>query len=333
MTANMRILLTLAATTLSLAPTLTGQAGATSLTRLVQRADVIVQARTNGVPSGNAAVHVFRFQAERSLKGLTDPTFQLSEPAGRCCGRALAGLAPGSYVLFLNRDGGEYHLSVSGSRSVVAADPTLTQHIVQLLSAADPRGRISIVAAALKSTNRRVREDAALSLPFLPELETANQTDQARIAEAISQDLKGAGTQVGLLVAAERLALTSALDDVLPTYLENLHPRLAPLLLRAIPRIDGVDAARRITAIMPADPRGRLRAATLLRDLPALEARTPLLELLTTATDSAAAHAGEALIHQGADPAWIESQTVPFVMDSIRKLRIRASSDTRGPIR
>ena len=104
------------------AGTLPAQNGASTLAALLARADVVVQARTSGIPSGNAAVHRFRFHTELDLLGQAPAQFDLSEPAGHSCGRALAGLAQGSYLLFLARTGSGLRLVVSGARSKVPAD-------------------------------------------------------------------------------------------------------------------------------------------------------------------------------------------------------------------
>lgn len=333
MTLAMTNPLTVVAGALVLLGTLPAQTGASSLSALVERADVVVQAHTSGVPSGNAAVHVFQFHTELNLKGTAAPVFQVAEPAGRCCGRALAGLAPGSYVLFLVSSNGAWKLAVSGARSVVAADQHLVQHLEDLIAAGDPVDRVSVIASALTSSSSRVREDAALALPYMRDLQAAGADARAAIAATLRRDLAGSGPDLGLLIAAERMSLTPVLDDLLSSYMDGRHPHLRVAMLRAIPRIDGDEAARRVGGALPDSPLGRVRAAQLLRELPADSARQPLLDLLRGATDTAAARAGEALLHHGATADWVESQTLPVVMSAIKRLqvhRLRSRSDVRS---
>lgn len=309
----------LALTVLVSAEPLRAQVGASTLAALVGSADIVVQARTSGVPSGNAAVHRFRFQTEVDLQGNAPAQFELSEPAGRSCGRALAGLTPGSYLLFLSREGSALRLVVSGARSVVPAEPTIVAHVRALLASPTGRDRLVVLGGALTSASPRVRHDAATSLAYLPELPSASSGDRARVAAALVDALGREPSATALLIAAERLRLAEALDDLLDAYLEGRHPQLERLLLHAIPRLDGERAARRIAGALPTDAAGRRRAAILLRELPHGVARQPLVELLSGVPDAAAVRAGVALLAAGVDPAWVERHAAPSVSEAIRR--------------
>ena len=284
-----------------LAIQLPAQDQATTLARLTHRSHVIAQVRAVAVTDPDSLHHRVLFATEVEIAGQAPESFQITEPAGRGCGRALHGIEPGTgLVAFLVWDGGGLHLSVSSARSLAAATPELVEHVRALAGAGDDAVLARELASALSSSNPRVRLDAALALPTLAGLDRLDPEGRARILAALPGllDRRDAGG-AELLVAVLRLGLKEALETLVPRYLQGRDPELAPLVRNAIVQLGTAATARRIARHLPVDPAGRERAVELLHELPAPEARRALMELLTDPTRRVAVRAAAALLARG----------------------------------
>jgi hypothetical protein len=310
--------LALCAVTALALPSLPAQEASCTLADLIATSDVIATARTDGIVRGQGDRQLVAFTAQQVLAGSTPPSFALDEPAGESCGRALFGLAPGEYLLFLVRENGGLHLTVRNRRALLALEDDLLAHVTALLGAATEGERVALLAAALASPSPRARHDAALALARSPALEGAAAADRARIAAALADRMaKRAGDASALLLAAERLRLAAALDFLVEPYLSGAHDFAAPLLERVIPQLGGEAAAQAIATHLPADRAGRLRAARLLARLPAAASRAPLMRIAREGSDAAAITAGVALLIGGTPPDWLRANCHPATLREI----------------
>jgi hypothetical protein len=286
------------------------QDDATTLHDLADRADWIAVVEVRGPASDDGRDHAVGLRALRSLRGEGPASFELREPCGHTCGRALHGLEAGTRLLaFLRRNEGGVRLATSSARGLPLAEPQLVAHVEALLRAGEAE-RIELLTAALASADARVRRDAAAVLPHLRGLERANAGQRARIAAALGGALASADPGcVGLARTAQRLRLVEAIDPLLGAYLGDGQPGLAPLLLDVLPRIDPARTAEHLAANLPSARGPRLRAAELLARLDTPAARTPLLQLARGDERDVAIRAAAGLLAAGVDAAALARET------------------------
>ena len=251
---------------LLLAAPLTAQDQASTLAGLTDSSAAVAVVRVLGATDPDSLHHRVLFATEARLKGELPLRFEITEPAGRGCGRALHGLVQGTWlVAFLRWDSGRLRLSVSSARSLAPASAELVDHVRGLVQSRTGDRRVGLLAEALSSSNRRVRRDAALSLPILPDLDLADRRARARITAAVPEFLQRGDPAFGPLgMAVVRLGLEDGRDILLSAYLEDRQPGLGPLLQKALVDMGAAKTAQRVLARRPDDPQGRERAVVLL---------------------------------------------------------------------
>lgn len=302
---------------LVLAASGSGQDTASTLSAMAERADVVAVADLVAPPNGNAGTLTARFVVRSTLKGAAPQLIELSEPAGHACGRALTGVR-GRTMLFLQMVDGELELVVSNSRSIVPYSDALRRHVAGLVAARRPEERLSALAEGLGSPERRVRGDAALALPYAPGLEAADAAVRTRVGAALDRALAVEPDGLpALLLAAERLRLTSARPSVVGHYLAGTHTDADRLLRRVIPSLGAEEAAQLIADRLPSNATGRRRAAELLQVLPPVAARPGLVALLTV-DDAAARIAARGLLDDGVAPQWLAQRCSAEVLAAAR---------------
>ena len=273
---------------------------ASTLARLTDRSDAVALVRVVSIRDQDSLHHRVLFATQALLKGALPPSFEIIEPAGRGCGRALAGLPLGvELVAFLVRQPGGLRLAVSSARSLAVGSPRLVTHVQDLVRTG-VRGRVTLLAGALSSGDERVRRDAALTLPTLARLEEADDRARAQILAALPGLLDQRDRAAAeLVMAVVRLGLHAALDGLVTRYLDGRDPELLPVYREAIAQLGMEAAARRVAENLPVDPAGQKRAVELLSDLPVPESRQALMGLLSGSTRPVARRAVEALLASG----------------------------------
>ena len=221
-----------------------GQALASTLTNLVDRADTIVRARALGYTNsaerpGETSVTFLVQERLRSSRTFSSTrTITLHEPEGDTCGHALQRLAIGAgYIVFARERDGELAAAASTARSLVAVTPIRLGHVRALTRAgAATRARVTILSAALSLDDERVRTDAALALSVLPGLEQfrAEPDIGTAVVGALARQLPtNAQAGAALLCAAERLGAAGAREPILAALLASEargpRPRRAPV--------------------------------------------------------------------------------------------------------
>lgn len=282
-----------------LATWLQAQDQASTLSRLVDRSEVIAEVSVVAVTDPDALHHRVVFATGRRLKGEAPAVFPLTESAGNGCGQALHGMVPGmSMVAFLVWDGGGMRLTNPGSRCLPTATPVLVDHVRTLVGTKD-RERVELLCAALSSPDPRVRRDAALTLPILAGLERADEAARADVLSAlpIFLDRRDAAA-AELLVAVARLRLQGAADVLVPRYLEGRDAGLAALMREAIAPL-GDAAVRAVTASVPADSAGQERAVDLLSGVMTAEAGQALIGMLAGSGRAVRVRIASALLARG----------------------------------
>ncbi len=285
-----------------------GQDAATTLSGLIDNADGIAQVHANSGPqtSADGATHSIQLRVVQSWRGALGSALRLSEPAGRCCGRALHALPAGEYLVFLRRAGSGWQLAASGARALVAADPAVLTFARAWRAATDDAGRLDLLLDAVGSQHARVRRDAAMELPRLARPQLAGPLARREIAAALraSLDQPAAHTTPPLLRAAARLQLTECVGDVVRAYLHGRADALRPLLRAAVLEIDAAAAAAAVGRHLARDSRGTAHAVELLGRVRAPTAEAPLRHLLRTGQPDVVFAAAVALLrHHGADAA------------------------------
>jgi hypothetical protein len=286
------------------------QDDATTLHDLVDRSEWIAVVEVLGAPADDGVEHAVRFAALGSLRGAGPPRFELREPCGRACGRALHGLNAGArLVAFLRRDAAELRLTAGNARALPPAGAALVAHVEALLRA-DAAQRLALLTDALASEDRRVRHDAAAILPHLAGLERAGAAQRERIAAALARACATAEPGcVGLARAAERLRLSAAREPLLQAYLGGPETGLAPLLLDVLPRLGAAEIAERLAAGLPPARAARLRAVGLLVRLRVPQADALLLAIVRGDRDRRVAlAAASGLLAAGFDPAVLQRE-------------------------
>ncbi len=292
------------------APAAIAQQGATTLAALTQRADVVAQVRALAVDVHHPERCRAVLRPLATLKGTpVSQVFELTEPPGRACGRALFGLLPGrSYVAFLARDAhGGLTLVGGGARALVALEPGLLQHVHALTTAG--ADALACAISGLDSASARVRDDAAFSLPFVAGLTGASSAQRIRIDAALRDRLnRGERTALPLLQSATRMRLQQSAPFVVDAFLHAKNRSLEPLLCRAAASIDPQSAGIAVTnewlelagAEDGATATDRLLA--LLEELPPNAARAGLLAAMQSSDRKQRIRAGVAWLRKGLAP-------------------------------
>ena len=299
---------------------------ATTLLECGRRADVVVRATVLAATDPSPEFHRLRFARTELLKGTVGATFELLEPAGACCGRALFALQPGEAVLlFLRRTGAVLH-PFGGARGVVADDAGVLAAVRELLAADDDATRAARLVIQLGHGDPRVAADAAHALATLPtlQLDAAQRSAVAAALQLAAQ--RHRTTLPPLLDAALRTADAAALDQLLPTYLGAARDDTAALLRRRLARLAPTTLASRLPGLVGDDTSRQLRAAELLAELPPAEGAGTLQTLLaTTPCPRVKLCCSRALLDAGADLA----ELAAFVPAPILELAARRRLEPR----
>lgn len=228
------------------------QDAATTLGGLLQRADAVVHARYLG-STHDGERRAARFTTLRTLAGApSSDAFTLTEPDGRACGRALAGLIPGAaYVAFLDRrDPTAPRLASSGSRAMPVATPELVRHLL-LLVETPATDWTQHFTAALRANDPRVRTDAALDLARRPDLERTPPIGRAAVLDALTRGLEDETAPLTALVQATARCQPNGSADVLVRhFVSATTPWLDACVLAALERLPAAEVA----ACVPGHP-------------------------------------------------------------------------------
>ncbi|MHC4922131.1 MAG: hypothetical protein ACYTKC_21395 [Planctomycetota bacterium] len=305
-----------------LTTTVTAQATASTLHRLTNRANAIAEVKVLATQVDRQQLRHVVFKTMRPLRGSPPATFTLREVDGRMCGSILHGLVPGTGLLaFLDHGPAGTRLTLPTPRALVPLHAEVRDHVTALLRPKPARSRVELLTKALAAGHPRVRQDAALALPLLPELAQADGAGRDRILRAMRTTLKADDSSgASLIRAAQRLRLSAALDTLLPHYLGGTQPGLDALLVEAIADIDATGAARRVSRAMPARTSGQQRAVRLLARCGGATAKHCLRELLTANNDSVRVRAAAALLDHGHSADDIRQHAGLEVLDAGRKL-------------
>lgn len=264
-----------------LLPTLAvAQDQASTMTRLCQKADVIVRATVTSSVHPTALLHQLTLQSNQVLKGQVGASFTLTEPAGKCCGRSLFALSVGeTRILFLKRLGPTLH-TLGGGRGVLAATPNLLTHVQALLAAPTTNATAHLLAACVNHVEPRIADDAALALATLPNL-SLTTLERSAIASSLLQSVQRGWTRTAALAdVAARLGDANMIDSIMPIYLEATREDQALLLRKALKRCPTQLVAERMPVFVGSTRRSNLRAAALMTELPAAAARAAMTNLL-----------------------------------------------------
>lgn len=309
-----------------LAAALSAQQQATTLADLASRASVIAVATALRFadPSPDESRIVFR--CDELLRGPAGPEFAVSEPAGRCCGRALPAIAPGDRVLLFLQGSAPVLLPLGGDRAAMPADAELVAHVRALLQAPDAGSTTRLLLQALQSQQPRVRADAELALPARPAF-AADAADRQALLQALADELRHSSTRAPALAAAAlRFGGAPALPPLLDLYLgaaaDDQASALRRVLLAAGPaaRTDALLGASLGGAL--GDDVRRLRACELLQAAPD-PAALPLLDALLQpgSTPRIALAAAEALLAAGVPAASLAGRAPEPVLALARQRR------------
>lgn len=260
---------------------LPAQDQATTLASLAQRADLVVRATVTLSVQPTPMLRQVTLRADAVLKGSVGASFKLTEPAGRCCGRALFALNVGDErVLFLKRVGPTLH-TLGGGRGVLPTTPALLAHTQALLQATTTNAIGHLLAQNIDHVEPRIAHDAALALATLPNL-SLTAAERSAVAASLAASVQRGSTKTAALAdVAARLGDASMVDAVLPVYMNARRNDQAELLRKALVRCAPALVAERMPVFVGATRRGNLRAATLLVDLPPNLAHAAMNDLLT----------------------------------------------------
>ncbi len=296
---------------------LAAQQQASTVFALQQRAPIVVAATALEATDPSPEWHRLSFRSDEVLRGAPGAMFELREPAGRCCGRALFTLVPGAtYLLFLER--GDHGLAMlAGDRGAIALTPPLFAHVRALLAnGTDPAASARVLAAALDHPEPRVRDDAAMALATLTGLRR-DPIVHARVLAALTAQLPMPTTRLpSLAIAAARTDPVDAAATLVPIYLDAASPDAVRTLLPVLLQLPATSLGNAIAGNGPTTEPALVRALELLARTPA-PANLPLLDrLLTTAnTPRVALAAAEALLAHGRSVATLRGQVPPAVLD------------------
>ena len=283
------------------------QKAGTTLVGLADRADTVVVARVVRASDPDPMTRAWTFVRQETLRGSAPAAFELREPSGRACGRALQGLLPGQrLLLFLSTNGGatgSLDLVARSSRTAPLASQATVGHVRALLRTTDPHGRARLLVGALTHPEPRIAEDAALALPTLAGLDRLTAAERAPIVSALRNAAANeAATLPSLARTAQRLRLDDdAVDALLPVFLDGRS--LRDFYLATLPRFDHGVVARRLASARLATSSDEHRAVLLAARLQTAEV-LPLLWRIARTTHSriAAQGAARALMVRGVRP-------------------------------
>ncbi len=297
------------------------QEEASTLSALAARADVVAVATATAATDPSPEWHRLEFRTEAALHGSPPATFALLEPAGRCCGRALFQLVPGTeYLLFLERRGPLLH-PIAGDRGVVLATADVITHVRALAASADPAARARVLAGGLDAATPRIRDDAALALGALPGLGT-DAFVRARVHQALAAQLPMPTTRLPALTAAAVRCGDDAAALLLPYYLATADADTERVLQRALLQVPAAALGAAIAVAAPATDDARVRALELLAAAPAVENLPLVDQLLAGATaPRVALAASEALLAAGRDPSTLTTRVPRAVLELARQRR------------
>ncbi|MCA8942118.1 MAG: hypothetical protein KDB80_06110 [Planctomycetes bacterium] len=289
---------------LLVAATASAQQGASTLASLCTRADAVLRVRVLASDPHDPATVRTVLQRLETLKGdAGERVFELTEPGGRACGRALQGLLPGAgYVVFLRNDSTRGRVLVGGgSRAVVSAEPEVVAHVTALCTVG--ASRLEILTSGLDSTSERVRRDAALALPTLTELPSATGPQRDRIRAEVRAALgRQDRTTIGLLTAASRLGMSELVPELVDDLVDGSHASFAAATERAVLRLDPETAGARLAArFESSNASARRRIVGMLTRLPAADARPGLRSVLACGDAACRSAAGSAWLRFGLD--------------------------------
>jgi hypothetical protein len=305
---------------LLLPPVAAAQDQASTLTRLCQKADVIVRATVTNSVHPTALLHQLTLQSNQVLKGQAGSSFTLTEPAGQCCGRSLFALSVGeTRIMFLKRLGPTLH-TLGGGRGVLAATPDLLTHVQALLATPTTNATAHLLAACVNHSEPRIADDAALALATLPNL-SLTPIERGNIVSSLLQSVQRGWTRTAALAdVATRLGDASMIDSVMPIYLEAPREDQARLLRNALTRCPKQLVADRMPAFVGNTRRSNLRAAALLTELPAASAQAAMTDLLQRPIHpQVQTHLCEGLLAAGVSPASLS----PIVPQAVLQLAIK----------
>lgn len=253
---------------------------ASTMTRLGQKADVVVRATVTSAVQPTAQLLQLTFQPDQVLKGQLNGPFTLTEPAGKCCGRALFALQVGeSRILFLKRLGPTLH-TLGGGRGVLPVTPDLLTHVQALLAAPTTNAIGHLLAASVNHVEPRIADDAALALATLPNL-ALTPLERSAVVASLTQSVQRGWTRTASLAdVAARLGDANMVDSMMPIYLEAGREDQALLLRNALKRCPSQLVADRLPAFVSTTRRSNVRAANLLTELPAATAQAAMTNLL-----------------------------------------------------
>ena len=266
---------------LALAGALAAQNQATTLTSLCQRADVVVVATVAGSTEPVPGLLRLTLQTKQTLKGSISQTFALTEPAGRCCGRALFTMPVGTTgILFLDRIGPTLH-TLGGGRGVLAATPDLLAHTQALLQSSTNQALTHTLANNLSHHEPRIAHDAAHALAALPKL-VLTSLERSNVTLALTASVQRGSTATAALAdVAARLGDARMIDSIMPIYLDARREDQASLLRKALVRCAPEVVAERVPIFVGRTRRANLRAAELLTKMPAYQAHAAMTDLLS----------------------------------------------------
>lgn len=303
------------------------QDGATTLSRLTDRADAVVRVRVLATETHDHATTRAVLQPRELLKGPAIPgNLELIEPGGRACGRAIHGLMRGAgYLAFLRRDAADrWVLLGGGARSIVRVDPTLVEYVGALCEPSNDR--LATLIAGLDSPSKRVRDDAALSLATTPSLHAANPAQRARIANEVRAAMERTDrTTLSMLTVTARLRLAEVVPELTDRYIADADRSFAPALARAI-RIADADVVGAISAerFATAGTVHRARILTLLETLPGTRAASGLREVMRCGDGACRVRAGTAWMRAGLDAVELREHLDPRELDVCRTSVVHA---------
>ncbi|HEX6810244.1 MAG TPA: hypothetical protein VF384_01360 [Planctomycetota bacterium] len=256
------------------------QEQATALATAARAAAAVVRATVVEATDPSPEWHRVQFRSVEVLKGAPGATFTLLEPAGACCGRSLFALQPGqACLLFLRRSGAVLH-PFGGSRGVLPDAPDIVEHVRAVLQTSSDRELASLLARNLAHAEPRIADDAAHALAVLPALELTT-VERRLLAEALTDAARrGVARTAPLLEAAVRVHDAALLDELVPAYLGAERADLAALLRNGLARCSPAEVSFRLPMHVGAHEARALRAAELLAELPAADARQALLTML-----------------------------------------------------
>jgi hypothetical protein len=271
---------TVATSSLLLAVPAAAQDQATALSTAARSAAVIVRATVVAATDPSPEWHRLQFRTDEVLKGTPGASFTLLEPSGACCGRSLFALQPGqSCLLFLRQHGAVLH-PFGGSRGVLPDEPGIAAHVRELLQTRSDAELASLLARNLMHVQARIADDAAHALAVLPALELSAQ-ERRLLVDALDDAVRRAFARAApLLETAVRLHDAAMVDELVRTYLGAERADQATLLRKGLGRCSAAEVSYRLPMHVGADTRRALRAAELLVELPAADARQALLAML-----------------------------------------------------